>query len=984
METIREFARGKLDGDSLHQVESHISECAACCTVLAAIPDDNLAELLRSLPSEKPNLRLVPGYEISEELGRGGMGIVYLATQPLLRRQVALKMISRGEQANSQELARFRREGQAIAALQHPHIAQVYEVGEQAGQPYISMELVRGGTLSRFLRDGPLSMDVVTRLLILLTEAVVHAHSRGVIHRDLKPSNILLAQTENTAHAKEQPCLLNPKIVDFGLAKRSGSQETATTTGMLVGTPSYMSPEQAAGKNDVVTELTDVYGLGTILYETLVGRPPFQGASPVEILEQVRTLEPVRPRSMRPDLPVDLETICLKCLEKSPSRRYQSASCLLDDLNRFSSGRPILAKPSGWSTRLLKWTKRHPAATSLVCVLGLAMVGLLTVSLIYNHYLSEALKGAREQRERADANSTFALDAVETMLERVGFSELANQPGMEIVRENLLLDAVKFYSSLLEEQPADNADARKQFCVALAKLGRLQSMLGHIEEGSVCLKRAIDLQLQLVAEFPKRPDIRHELATSYIYLGLLDKWKADEFQSAIELLEPIQDEYPICRSELAEAMNLVSNTLPPEKGLQFHLNVLAIRRSLHQAAPQDETLRHGLGQTLHNLGHTHFRLGHSADAVRVVDEALEIFDQLVVEHGEVTGYQESLAECTSTLAAIEHDNGRFDRSRTLIERSTSIRRLLVERFPKTPAFAESLARSNLTGSAFLIQLQSFSAAADQAGLAVEIAERLNREHPSREYQFLVTSSLSLLATAMNADNQAEQSHAIFERACAAYEDLLTQAPENLGYITEAGVHYMNFSNLLRSRNPGRALECNDRAVDLLERAYSEQPTRADFQSYLFNAQGARAQTQELLGHYLLAVESWDRAVQLSRGERIREMKIARALALARAERTQQATRAATELVDMQDHSGEELYNLACLYGLIAKADTNNPSHCDRAFELLVLPACIEFLSIPSNLEQLKVDSDLDVIRTDERFDQFLAKLVSQFKKSAEF
>jgi len=675
-------------------------------------------------------------------------------------------MISRGEQANLQELSRFRREGQAIAALHHPNIAQVYDVGEQAGQPYISMELVRGGTLAQFLRGGPLSINDATRLIIMLTDAVGHAHSRGVIHRDLKPSNILLAQAEIQSRTDGETSLFNPKIVDFGLAKRNGIDETATITGMLV-------------------------------------------------------------------------------------------------------------------------------------------------------------------------------------------------------------DAVKFYSSLLAQQHADDVDARSQYCVALARLGRLQSMLGHIDEGRISLKKAIELQEQLTVAFPERPELHHELAVSHINLGLLDQSTAKEFEAAIDLLEPIKDTYPICRRELAEAMNLLSNTLPPETGVNFHLNVLSIRRLLLQDSPLDPRLQNGLGHTLHNLGLGYHHLGRNEEAVRALEEAKLLFDGLVSEHGEVTDYQESLAECSGTLASIMHTTGQFDRSRNLIECSIAVRNLLVERFPKTPAFAESLARGYLTDAAFLIQLKLFSTAVEQTELAVQIAERLNREYPSQEYQFLITSSLTILATALSGDHQVNQSHEIFERACKAYEDLLEQAPQNLGYLTEAGVHFMNFSNVLRPQNPSQALVYNDRAVDLLEKAYLEQPTRSDFQSYLFNAQGALAQTHEMLRNHLLAVDAWDRAIELTQVERIREIKIARALALARAVRIQQATEAAAELIDLKDLGGGELYNLACLYGLIAKTDPDTPSHFDHAFELLNRPACTDFLSSAENLHQLMKDGDLESIHSDERFQQLV-------------
>jgi serine/threonine protein kinase len=311
----------------------------------------------------------VAGYEILEELGRGGMGVVYLARQTALKRLVALKMIKAGDLADADELARFRREAEAVARLQHPHIVQIHEVGEHDGRPFFSLEYVEGGTLARHLSGKPLPGRPAAELLETLSRAVHYAHQRGIIHRDLKPANVLLAFSD-VSHKRSEgerfcEASLNaavPKITDFGLAKQLHAEGTQTQSRAVLGTPSYMAPEQGVGNGPAVGPAADVYGLGAILYEVLTGRAPFVGESAYDTLVQVLNLDPVPPARLQPKVPRDLETICLKCLRKEPAERYGSAEELADDLRRFLEGQPIRARRAGRVERLVKWVKRRPAA----------------------------------------------------------------------------------------------------------------------------------------------------------------------------------------------------------------------------------------------------------------------------------------------------------------------------------------------------------------------------------------------------------------------------------------------------------------------------------------------------------------------------------------------------------------------------------------------------------------------------------------------
>jgi WD40 repeat protein len=299
---------------------------------------------------------IIPGYEIQGELGCGGMGVVYLAYDPRLKRQVAIKVIRGGSVARKDELARFDTEAEAIARLQHPSIAHVYEVGEYRGGPYLVLEYLQGGSLDQKLAGKPQPPRAAAGLVQTLARAIHHAHERGIVHRDLKPGNVLLT-SDGT-----------PKISDFGLAKLLEGEVGLTTSGIPLGTASYMPPEQVRAETNQVGPAADVYALGAILYEMLTGRPPFPGASAAETMLQVLTEEPVAPRCLQPRAPRDLETICLKCLEKKPARRYASAQALGDDLARFLAGEPIEARPIGAWERAMKWARRRPAVAALTAL----------------------------------------------------------------------------------------------------------------------------------------------------------------------------------------------------------------------------------------------------------------------------------------------------------------------------------------------------------------------------------------------------------------------------------------------------------------------------------------------------------------------------------------------------------------------------------------------------------------------------------------
>jgi WD40 repeat protein len=375
------FHLGDLPEGELEELGEHMERCPRCeeaYRALEGLSDPTLTAYRQSatadlLPEGGALPRRVGDYEILAEVGRGGMGVVYQARHVRLGRLVALKMLLGGGFADPDQRRRFRAEAEAVARLQHPHIVHLFEVGDyEAGEglpcPYFTLEFVAGGSLAQRLAGRPAPPRQAAASLEPLARAVHYAHQQDIIHRDLKPSNILLTSDGQ------------PKICDFGVAKLLAGSDLKTLSGMLVGTAEYMAPEQAEGKT-AAEPATDVYALGAILYEMLTGRPPFKGTSTLDTLNQVRTQEPVPPRRLQPLVPRDLETVCLKCLEKDPRRRYASAEALAEDLRRFQTGEPIIARPVSHWERAVKWCRRRPAqaalAAALVAVTVLGLTGVI-------------------------------------------------------------------------------------------------------------------------------------------------------------------------------------------------------------------------------------------------------------------------------------------------------------------------------------------------------------------------------------------------------------------------------------------------------------------------------------------------------------------------------------------------------------------------------------------------------------------------------
>jgi serine/threonine protein kinase len=695
-ERLNAFAVGLLAEDDSAEVERHLAACELCGKLLESSPDDSLVALFQeahslalstSMPAASAPtrpLRFVPGYQLLDVLGEGGMGVVWKARQDGLDRLVALKRIRSAGQTSSEALARFRREAEAVARLRHSSIVQIYDVGEQEGEPYLALEYVEGGSLTQKLTAGPLLPRQAAALVETLARAMHHAHEHGIIHRDLKPANVLLADDGA------------PKITDFGLAKRLGEESGQTHTGAILGTPSYMAPEQAGGDRAGVGPLADVYALGAILYETLTGRPPFRGPTVLDTLAQLREREPVPPRQLQPNVSRDLQTICLKCLQKEPRRRYGSALELAEDLRRFALGEPIRARPVGRVERLRKWIRRKPAQAALAGTVLLVPIGLVGGLLWHNADLRREIVRADSAERKERDNFDKSRQTIHSMVAR--FEEWYRGGGKNTSQmgEGVVQDALEYLQTVLGNSENADPQVRTDAASLLLKVGRIQAYHGRGEEARINFVKASRLYEQLTGEQPEVSLHRTQLL--HCYRGLAQLVSGDDRQRLAWGEKAVELGKELCRRE-------------PDDD-QHH--------------PTD------LAQSHHDLAAQFQNRNRLREAEEHYQQAIRLYSAVLAKHPDHTGCKLGLADSYGNMGLLYHQTGRTGQAEREYQHADVLLEALMREAPNNYRVTASASRSAvaLNWGNLLIETGQLGPALSFYEHGIEWCESLLRKEPN--------------------------------------------------------------------------------------------------------------------------------------------------------------------------------------------------------------------------------------------------------------
>ena len=1038
------FLEERLPAPQQAALERHVQDCAACQLLLEELTGlessvatlfprnghdtdpshapllddtyrDQLARLLQQptvLPAGDGTavgapvsaLPEVPGYDVLEELGRGGMGVVYKARQQELKRLVALKMVLGSARLDPDRLARFRREAEAVAQLQHPHIVQIHEIGTLEGHPYFALEYIAGGSLDQQLRGQPQPPREAAALVEKLAQAMQAAHARGIIHRDLKPANILLTLSrapqarapDSPAAAVDSPARASgarlnesiPKITDFGLAKQLDAEDGQTRTGEIVGTPSYMAPEQAAGQSKVIGPGTDLYALGAVLYEMLTGRPPFQGPTPMETVLQVLHNEPVPPSRLQPKLPPDLETICLKCLAKEPGRRYLSAEALAADLRRFLENRPILARPTGRLERTWRWCRRNPGLAGLAGLLLLAVVGLAVGFVLLwrsydqlaqaQHQTQAALAAEGKRRQQARA----ALDA---MTSKVIDDLLAGQQQLKDTDKAFLREGLARYREFATDTGNDPG-SQAEVAHATLRVGDILRRLGELREAEQAYHEAIRQFSDLLHVTPQATAEWHSLAGAYHNLGgLLLKRNAwtdarAAFTQSHQLHRKLVADHPD-RDEFTADLALSHNALAVILAQENHheaaqassREALKLLRALCQQQPTNLEYQRRCHVSLQSAAKLHIAQGDLPAARRLYEEADQISDGLVRKQPTFAHRQLHL-EGLMTHAVLLSNLGQPRAAATKLDDANRLAERLVRDLPAVPELRESWGDVLMHRGNLHFMARELAPAVAGWQQAQQLYTRLVEDYPSvPRYHSQLASTVLHLGIAHMYRQEYDPARKEFEQAIGIFRKLAASDPGNLDYRHHLSLCCSNLGNLLHRQKEYAAARtafaetaqlqrlamtenprdtrfpislggtcCNlgnvardagdleaavtwyGQAIALLDDVLRREPRLTEARGFLFNACMGRAGVLNRLRRYVAALADWERLSQLNGRPLEPVLRLPRALALAHAGNLEQAVAQAEQLAAMRDIPGAAHFDLARLWAVAAHKAGTSP------------------------------------------------------------
>jgi eukaryotic-like serine/threonine-protein kinase len=988
----------------------------------AAPPVDRYAT---RAPSVTPSTTGGPRFRILRPHAHGGLGEVYVALDDELHREVALKEIKDRFADDPESRARFVLEAEITGGLEHPGIVPVYGLGHYAeGRPFYAMRFIRGDSLmsaiEQFHADDAAPGTPGQRTLALrellgrfvdVCNAIEYAHSRGVLHRDLKPGNIILGNYGETL------------VVDWGLAKPmeevppsatdsmeaplrppslSGSS-SQTQAGAVLGTPQYMSPEQAHGRLDILGPASDVYSLGATLYCLLTGKPPFTDTDVAMVLLRVRQGKFTPPRKLKPELPSALEAICLKAMALRTADRYPTPRALAQDIERWLADEPVTAWREPWHVKVRRWVARHrplvagAAAAVLVATVSLAIGAVLLLRAndelrAANLRETQAKELAQEQHEKAEHNYQLARKAVDRYHTEVGNEVLLHEPGMDQLRQKLLQAARDFYAQFVQERAEDQGTR--------AELGRAYFRLAQITDDLEAPPKAIELHEHarqifsaLADEHPGSAAEKSDLAACWHQLGRLQRLtdqltKSEEaYRKALALWEELARDEPQnerLQAELARSRlglgNVCVVTRRLDEAQKLFEQALTARRALHVGHPEKAEYQRDLAVTLNNLAMVHWTAGRAEPALEYAREAAALQDKLSLAAPHISQYQDDLAKSENNLGEWYTQSNHPLEAEAAYRQAVTLWQRVADKHPAVLGYQVRLAEAKVgQANAFLLAGQ-LAKAEETCAEAVTRQEKLAEAHKDVSlYQGNLARGyfhLAEIQRAAKADARAEEN---YNKALRIQQKLIQDLPGSPQYAVQLA-HTCNGIGTLRKKQgkPGEALDWHTRAVRALEALPADGQGKGPVRAALCSALWQRAEAQDELRHTREALADWDRAITYASPTNEGPLRLRRALAQARAGEHGKAT-AEAEALKNKAKSPDDFYLLAQVFALSVGAVKTDAAlaaeertrlgeaYAGRGVELLDQARTVGFFKEPANLEKLQKDTDLDSLRSREGF-----------------
>jgi serine/threonine-protein kinase len=1055
-EQLQQLLDEQLDASAYQNIAAHVQTCHSCQQILEHRTREVEPIHLGAENSAAGNSR----YRPLRWHAKGGLGEVFVALDQEIDREVALKRIQAGLADDAQSRARFLLEAEVTGRLEHPGVVPVYGLGQYPnGQPYYAMRFIQGDSLKDAIRqfheaDRPgrdpgqrsLAFRALLRRFIDVCNTVAYAHSRGVLHRDLKPANVMLGKFGETL------------VVDWGLAKVISHSEEATEAGevtlrpasavcvvapteagAVVGTPAYMSPEQAGGQLARIGPVSDAYSLGATLYELVTGQAPFGGGDVLEILLKVRAGRFSRPRQVNGGVPPALEAICLKAMALKPEERYATAQDLATDIEHWLADEPVSAYREPLGERLRRWRRRHQAlVTGATAVLLTAVVMLAAGAwLIW------------QQKQAADHNLTQLRRAVDTTVTKVADNPRLREGNFHELRKELLEYMVPLYEEITRQKQSD-PELEAERGLAYGRLAIVRSEMGYTSQALADYERAATIFQQLAAAFPTVPRYRKHWATTLGNQGILLKtmgrdWEAEAaYRRALDLQEQLAADFPKVagyRQDYARSLfnrgYLLRETGHFPKAEASFRQALDLQEQLAADFPNEPQYRRDWALSLRNWGLLLRDWGRSREAEAASRRALDLQQQLAATFPTVPEYRQDRARSLDVLCSLLREMARLPEAEACSCQALELTKQLADDFPAAPEYRWDWARTLHQRGLLLHAMDRLTEAEAVYGQALELRKKFANDFPNKpryrqewadslhaygvllhgrgrlteaettyrqaldlrkklatdfptmvDYRESLALSLHDLGLLLYATDRRPEAEAVYRQALTLRKKLADDLPTIVDYAVKLGDSYVKLGLLIQdNQQPEASLEWYGQAIHTLQAVLATNERLVRARLALRDAHRRRAQVLTRLQRHAEAAKDWDRALELAAEPERLHMRLFRAAAWAQSGEPAKAVGEADALAEGKNLKGGDLYDLACVFALVSAAIKEDAKlieqHATRAIALLSQAQAAGYFKNSAVLAHLKKDEDLNALRSRPDFQQLLASLDANGKAEQE-